>query len=134
VWETFADEKKTKEDIEAEREILNEMVEIVEQRDTLLDMMEEDRQRYGTSRRFSVKPFDPRNPCLRKSSRIRRFSLNLATSDDCMLLYRRDRRGVDFTCVNRVNGDASGFSTLFFVVVLVVSVCLAHLAAKSLLG
>ncbi|CAG0923260.1 unnamed protein product, partial [Notodromas monacha] len=43
---TVDDEMKTKDDIEAEREILNEMMEIVEQRDTLLDMMEEDRLRY----------------------------------------------------------------------------------------
>lgn len=40
------DEKKTSADVEKEGEILTEMLEIVEKRDTLIALLEEERQRY----------------------------------------------------------------------------------------
>lgn len=45
IW-VLLDEKKTSADVEKEGEILTEMLEIVEKRDTLIALLEEERQRY----------------------------------------------------------------------------------------
>lgn len=45
----FTDDKKTSDDVKKEGEILTEMLEIVAKRDSLIALLEEERQRWCTS-------------------------------------------------------------------------------------
>lgn len=49
----FSEREKTREDIEREGQILGEIISIIEQKDALVNMLEEDRQRCDTSRNLS---------------------------------------------------------------------------------
>lgn len=55
IW--FSDEPKTKEEMEVEGDIIKEMMDIVAKRDSLINLLEEDRLRCFKSRRSSVPEF-----------------------------------------------------------------------------